>query len=160
MYISEIIDKFDRIKENIRYNDYRKKYNIDKTFKFNGKNIKMYGNGQIIIKENSYIGENSSLQSIFPSKIEIGKKCSISHNVRIYTMNRKTNQDFSKKYLDMTSGNVKIGDYVFIGLNTVILEDTEIGDNTVIGANLVVRGNIPANSIVYRQPILVRPKVF
>jgi len=47
---------------------------------------------------------------------------------------------------------VKIGNNVFIGLNTIILKGSTIGDNSVIGSGSVVSGNIPANVIAAGNP--------
>lgn len=51
-----------------------------------------------------------------------------------------------------SAGKVKIGNNVFIGMNTLILKDVEIGDNVVIGAGSVVTKNIPPNSVVAGNP--------
>lgn len=48
--------------------------------------------------------------------------------------------------------SVKIGNNVFIGLNTVILKGVTIGDNVIIGANSVVTKDIPANSVIAGSP--------
>lgn len=45
------------------YNEYRIKYNIDNTVKFNGPGIKLFGERVIEISKKSYIGEYSFLQS-------------------------------------------------------------------------------------------------
>ncbi len=50
---------------------------------------------------------------------------------------------------------VKIGNNVFIGVNSIILKGTEIGDNSVIGAGSVVAGIIPPNVIAAGNPCKV-----
>lgn len=45
-------------------------------------------------------------------------------------------------------GPIKIGNNVFIGMNTVILPNVTIGDNVVIGTGAVVTKDIPDNSVV------------
>lgn len=47
---------------------------------------------------------------------------------------------------------VKIGNNVFIGMNSTILKGVEIGDNVIIGANSLVTKNIPSNCVAYGQP--------
>lgn len=49
-------------------------------------------------------------------------------------------------------GAIKIGNNVSIGMNAIILPNTEIGDNCIIGAGSVVRGKIPANSVYVGNP--------
>ena len=50
---------------------------------------------------------------------------------------------------------MKIGNNVFIGMNTTILKGTTIGDNVIIGAGSVVTKNIPAGVIVAGNPAKV-----
>ena len=43
--------------------------------------------------------------------------------------------------------NVKIGNNVFIGANSVVLPGSIIGDNVIIGANSVVTGHLSGNNV-------------
>jgi maltose O-acetyltransferase len=100
------------------YNGYRKKYSIDPTFKFNGEGICLYGEGQIILGANSYIGRYSQIQAPEGLIVKIGNNCSISHFVLIYTQNLKSSQNFSQSHIQ-NKGNVTIGDYCWIGAQTL-----------------------------------------
>ncbi len=51
-----------------------------------------------------------------------------------------------------SSGRVKIGCNVFLGMNTVILKGVTIGDNVIIGAGSVITHDIPANSVAAGNP--------
>jgi acetyltransferase-like isoleucine patch superfamily enzyme len=51
--------------------------------------------------------------------------------------------------------DIKIGDNVFIGMNSIILPGTTIGDHVLVGAGSVVRGKIPNYSIVAGNPAVV-----
>jgi acetyltransferase-like isoleucine patch superfamily enzyme len=51
--------------------------------------------------------------------------------------------------------NIKIGDNVFVGMNTILLPGSVVGNNVIIGAGSVVRGKIPSNSIVAGNPAKV-----
>lgn len=42
---------------------------------------------------------------------------------------------------------IRIGDNVWIGMNSIVLSGTTIGDNIVIASNAVVMKDIPSNSI-------------
>jgi len=54
---------------------------------------------------------------------------------------------------------IKIGNNVWIGMNTVVLPDLTIGDNVAVGANSVVTKNIPSNSIAAGNPCrIIREK--
>lgn len=50
------------------------------------------------------------------------------------------------------SGNVRIGDNVFIGQKTLILRGADIGDNTIIGAGSVVTGKLEGNAVYAGVP--------
>jgi len=49
-------------------------------------------------------------------------------------------------------GRIKVGSNTFIGINCIILMNSEIGSNCIIGAGSVVRGKIPDNSVVMGNP--------
>ena len=146
------LKSFDRL---WRYGEMRKSYNLDPEFSFNGEGIYLYGEGQISIGAESYIGRHSSIQAYKDCTVTIGKKCRISNFVKIYTMNAEADQDFSKDDLELRTGNVTIGDYCWIGAGVLIREGVEIGENSVIGANSVVTANIPPYSIAAGNPARV-----
>lgn len=138
--------------QNFIYENFRKKYAIDESFRFNGKQILLYGDGEICFGKNSYVGDYSTWQSSKGYKILIGEGCMISHNVRCYTQSNDANFDFSKQGIPSKFGNVTIGNYVWIGANVFINPGITIGDNVVIGANSVITKDIPANSIFAGVP--------
>lgn len=128
------------------YNNFRKKYDIDPTFRFNGVGISFYGYGKIIIGAESYIGNYSTIQAHEKCVVKIGRKVSISHNVRIYTSSADADQDFSlkgTKDFKLKTGDVEIGDFCWVGANVFIKEGVKIGANSVIGANSIVTRDIP-----------------
>ncbi|ETJ18530.1 hypothetical protein Q604_UNBC18619G0006, partial [human gut metagenome] len=88
-----------------------------------------------------------------PEFIEIGNNCKITRGVIIlahdysYSILFKTHNEVLP-----TSGITKIGNNVFIGMNSIILMNTTIGDNVIIGAGSVVKGSIPSNTIFAGNP--------
>ena len=145
--------------QNITYREYRKKYDISKKFRFNGFGVRLYGDGKIIFKADSYIGELSTCQCSVGYKIHIGSNCKISHNVRIYTQTAKADYDFSKKNIPEKKGDVIINDHVWIGANVFINPGITIGENAVIGSNSVVTKDVDPFSIVGGVPAkLIRMK--
>jgi maltose O-acetyltransferase len=144
--------------EEYRYETYRRIYQIAPSFKFNGWDILLYGPGQINFGEDSYIGIGSTVEADTNYCVSIGKRCSVSHNVRIYTTTNIADQDFSlpsKK----KSGNVVIKDNAWIGANVFINPGVTIGANSIIGANSVVTRDVPDWAIVAGVPArLIRMK--
>ncbi|KFI54675.1 transferase [Bifidobacterium callitrichos DSM 23973] len=53
------------------------------------------------------------------------------------------------------TGQVTIGNNVFIGMNAVILKNVTIGDNVIIGAGSIVNRDIPSNSVAAGSPCRV-----
>jgi maltose O-acetyltransferase len=127
---------------------YYHKYNISDSFKFNGNNIQLYGEGIIQLGNNSYIGDSCTIQSYKNCKVIIGDNCAISHNVRMYTMTYDSNQEFNNSNeKKIKTSDVVIGNGVWIGANVFINPGISIGDNSIIGANSVVTKNVKPNAI-------------
>ena len=51
--------------------------------------------------------------------------------------------------------NIKIGDNVFIGAQSIIMPGSEIGNNCIIGCGSVVRGKIESGKVVAGNPAIV-----
>jgi maltose O-acetyltransferase len=158
-FIGKFLLKIETYKYNFIYQVYKKKYKLNKDFRFNGNGIQFYGEGEIITGKNSYIGELSTVQATVGCKVIIGDNCQISHNVRIYTSSDVSDQDFSNQLRLEKKGDVFIGDFVWIGANVFINPGITIGKNSIIGANSVVTKNIDPFTIVGGVPAkLIRRK--
>ena len=80
--------------------------------------------------------------------IEIGDNCQITSDVKILA------HDESYSVCGLRYGALpreqkitKIGNNVFIGMNSIILMGSEIGDNVIIGAGSVVSGKVESDSV-------------
>jgi acetyltransferase-like isoleucine patch superfamily enzyme len=111
------------------------------------------------------IGDNCRLFSLDinsePYLLEIGDHVVIADSVRFITHDGGV-WILSDENLDPEFdhyGKIKIGNNVFLGMNSIILLNTTIGNNCVIGAGSVVRGKIPDDSIVMGNPAKVIMKV-
>lgn len=129
------------------YRGYRQTYEVHPTFRFNGAGIQLYGDGRIAFGEGSYIGEFSTVQAVSGRTVKVGRHCSISHNVRIYTSTAVADADLCAGPAPTIDADVNIGDGVWIGANVFIGPGITIGDNSVIGANTVVTRNVPPSEI-------------
>lgn len=104
--------------------------------------IRMDSDGQLVLGDYVFINDNCNINCV--KKISIGKNTKIAPNVCI------NDHDHNYKNVQnqhLLTGEVVIGDNVWIGANVVILRNTIIGDNAVIAAGSVVKGNVPANSL-------------
>ena len=109
----------------------------------------------MVIGENTviYTPRECTIDETRPWMIEIGSNVSITKGVTILTHGYDWSV-FKGMYGDVlgSAGRVKIGDNVFIGMNSTILKGVTIGDNVVIGANSLINKDVPSNSVVVGNP--------
>ena len=102
-----------------------------------------------------HIGGGNFIASRFwstePYLITIGNNCQITGGVRLFTHGgagavRKQYPKFD------TFGKVRIGDYVYIGNNSLVMPGVTIGNNVLVAAGSVVTKSIPDNVVVGGNP--------
>lgn len=88
--------------------------------------------------------------------LSIGDDVLISPNCTILTGNYKFDRlDLPLPEQGTVSKGVHIGDRVWIGANSVVLDGADIGENVIVSAGSVVSGRINPNSIVLGNPAKV-----
>lgn len=110
--------------------------------------------GDFVVGKGSSIGINNMFDSRMG--LYIGKNVCFSDRVTIWTLQHDYNDmNFSTK-----GGSVKIGDFVWVGCNVVILPGVSIGEGAVLASGCVVTkdvdsytvvGGIPAKKIAERK---------
>ena len=109
----------------------------------------------MVIGENTviYSPKHCVIDGTRPWMIEIGNNVSITEGVTILTHGYDWSV-FKGMYGDVlgSAGRVKIGDNVFIGMNSTILKGVTIGNNVVIGANSLINKDVPDNCVVVGNP--------
>lgn len=86
-----------------------------------------------------------------PYFITVGNHCQITAGVKFFTHGGGGAVRRSIPKFD-TFGKVCIGDYVYIGNNSLIMPGVQIGDNVLIAAGSVVTKSVPSNVVVGGNP--------
>lgn len=113
-------------------------------------------NTDIRMGKNCRIFSSASIGSE-PYLIEIGDNVEITEGVRLLTHDGGVKVPMQLGLIDNADlfGRIKIGNNVFIGVNSVILPGTQIGDNVIVGAGSIVTKNISSNSVACGVPAKV-----
>lgn len=93
--------------------------------------------GPIFIGKNTSVQDNAVIHTDPDVPCEIGNHIVIGHSAVIH-------------------GRCQIEDYALIGINSTVLQDSQIGRGSIIGANAVVRGYIPAMVLAVGIPAQVK----
>lgn len=99
---------------------------------------------QVTVGEGFHIIHAEGSLSIHPGVV-IGKRLGVMHNVTIGT--------------NMGDGVPRIGDDVFIGVNSTVLGGITIGDRVRIAANTAVTTNVPSDSVAVGSPAKIYPRL-
>lgn len=90
-----------------------------------------------------YIGHPYCI-TINPNAV-IGKNCNIHKGVTIGQENRGDRK-----------GTPKIGNEVWIGINSTIVGNIHIGDDVMIAPNSFINRDIPSHSLVFGNPCIIK----
>ena len=109
---------------------------------------------EALIRQGLVVGNNFKrlnqviIDDSHPWLIEIGDNVTLAPRVHILAHDAST-----KQFLGYTKiGNVKIGNEVFIGAESVILPGVTIGDRVIVGANSTVTHDVPDGVVVVGSP--------
>lgn len=84
------------------------------------------------------------------AKLIIGSHTSIASQVLIYNSEHNINDE----WFTVRDGEVKIGDYVFIGPRVIILPGVTIEDGAVLAAGAVVTKDVPEGTVAGGVPAI------
>ncbi|MFH7409141.1 gamma carbonic anhydrase family protein [Acinetobacter variabilis] len=117
--------------------------------------------GDVIIEAGVYIGPFASLRADF-GRIHIQKNANVQDSCTIHGF--PDSVTLVEKYGHVGHGAILHGCVVrknaLIGMNSVILDEAEIGENVIVGANSTVKAKfkVPANNLVLGSPAkVIRP---
>lgn len=125
--------------------------------------VKHTGSRNCIAGEMSY-GKPNILDFTGQYKLRIGKYCSISEGA-LFILDGNHHTEYVSTYplshrlyggrLAVTGGDIVVGNDVWIGTQTVILPNVEIGDGAVVAAGCVVSKDVPPYAVVAGNPASV-----
>ena len=107
--------------------------------------------GNVVLENNIDIGPNSTVRrasldsTIIKSGTKIGSLVNIGHN-SIIGKNCILTSNI------ITGGSSQVGDYTFIGVNSVIKNGIKIGKNSIIGMGSVVTKELKSNIVAFGSP--------
>ena len=96
--------------------------------------------GPIVVGENTNIQDGAVLHTGIDRLLSIGSGCTIGHNAVVH--------------------GCTIGDYVLVGMGSIVMDGARIGNDCIIGAGALVTGKMdaPAGSMLLGAPAkVVRP---
>jgi phenylacetic acid degradation protein len=114
--------------------------------------------GDVVIEEGAYVGPFATLRADFGG-IRIQKNANVQDSCTIHGFPGSVT--LVEEYGHIGHGAILHGciirKNVLVGMNSVILDEAEIGENTIIGANSTVKAKarIPANSLALGSPARV-----
>lgn len=112
--------------------------------------------GNVKVGEKTWIGPYTVLDG--SGGLLIGKNCSISAGVQIYTHDT-VKKRISGGKVEPEKESTQIGNSCYIGPLTIIEKGVRIGDHVIIGAHSFVNKDIPPYSIAFGIPCEVRGKI-
>ncbi len=124
--------------------------------------VEYFGDGQITIGEDCYIGDDCLLSS--SSCIEIGSGTMLAHGVQIFDNDShpanpaERQRDYTAavsaelQRAQIASAPVRIGSQVWFGFNVIILKGVTIGDASIIAAGSVVTKDVPSHTLAAGNP--------
>ncbi|WP_299581770.1 acyltransferase [uncultured Sunxiuqinia sp.] len=115
-------------------------------------NIRIYGNGELTIGEDTFIGHEAMIICSNPSKVNIGSCVDIAPRVYIGTGSHEIEPESKHIAGKGVSKNIEIGDGTWIGANSSILPGVKIGKKVVIAAGSLVSNDIPSYTIAAGIP--------
>lgn len=109
---------------------------------------------RVTVGENTTINRNCCLLASFHDKdveITIGNHVAVAPQVYFLA----AGHDYTKLNLPDTAASIHVGDYVWIGARSTILQGVTIGEGSIVAAGSVVTKDVPPYAVVAGVPAKV-----
>ena len=126
-----------------------------------GRNVRIHPTASLRSGENISLGENSHINQYCciwaspNSKITLGDNLLMGPGVRIFSSNHGTKAGEIMNRQEWIEKDITVGNDVWIGANSVIVQGVTIGDGSIIAAGAVVTKDVPSNAIAGGIPAKV-----
>ena len=114
---------------------------------------------QLIVGNNTFIGDDSMIMGTENTKVIIGKNCDISSRVNIITgthhigtIEQAAGEGYGK--------DIIIEDGVWIGFGAIILPGVKVGKGSIIAAGSVVNRDVPEGVLVAGVPAKIMKYIY
>lgn len=119
-------------------------------------NVFISDDGQIQGKMNKFsIGEQTFIGRVhiaIHDEVRIGCNVCINDGAMLLT----ASHDIRSKSWKVKTGEIVVGDFVWIATNAIILPGVHLGRGAVVGAGAVVSKNVPPNALAIGNPAVIR----
>lgn len=106
---------------------------------------------QLSIGDDSYLGNNCVVSCV--REVRIGRQVVFGDNVQVGDTTHRYQTPGEHLFAQgLDSGRLVIGDRAWIGRNSFVGYDLEIGEHAVVGANSVVTRSVPPFTVVAGSP--------
>lgn len=103
------------------------------------------------IGKNSYVGMNTVING-FSARVVIGENVSIAQSVNIMADSGPNASLEMQAFFPMKKGPINIGNHCWIGANSIIMPNVDLGDFCVIAANSFVTCSFESYSVIGGNP--------
>ncbi len=105
--------------------------------------------GGVKFGEWCHVGLGVHFDSIDPKRFEFGNNVCITNGCVLLIHKLEVDQYGNRIW---SEGNLKVGNNVYFGCNTIVTKPVTIGDNVIIGAGSIITKDIPSNCLVVGAP--------
>lgn len=123
------------------------------------KNIRIFGRGELVVGQASWIGIGCEFHIAEGSSVVIGNDCDIGPGVRFVTGSHEIGTANRRAGVG-TSRSIEIGSGCWIGAYSTVLGGCNLGAGSVIGAGTVLKGEpYPDSALIAGVPGSVKKRL-